>query len=173
MAGYGWEEYDARQGGRQVIHDAGNQIDITTEFVKIPGGKHGGSWGVRLKGTPAEDAPSLSLTTVIFYAAVEGFGSLSVQNDEDKLGIEDPVIMKGSSSELGDFVLEVTNGPSSNRHPSSTHPSYAEKPLDRNIVNSMQVPDQNIWQAKRMFYSLPKAEKKRLSRASLTYSLIE
>lgn len=154
MAGYGWEEYDARQGGRQVIHDTENHIDITTEFVKIPGGKHGGSWGVRVKGKPGADAPSQLFTTVVFYAAMEGFGSLSIKNEEEELGVEGSVVMEGSTSELGGFTLDVTEGPDSNRHPFSRHPSSAEKPLDRTIVTSLQVPDENIWQAKRMFNGL-------------------
>jgi mannosyl-oligosaccharide glucosidase len=56
MAGYGWEEYDVRTGGRQVIHDTGNKIDLTTEFVKVEGGMNGelayswGGLGYRMKG---------------------------------------------------------------------------------------------------------------------------
>jgi len=148
MAGYGWDEYDARQGGHQTIHDAGNQIDITTEFVKIPGGNHGGSWAVRVKGTPREDAPAHLISTVLFYAGMEGFGSLTVQNEPNDLGIEGTVRMEGSSNGLGDFTLEVTEGPQSNVHPPPTHPSYAEKPMDRSMVTSAQVPEGNIWQAK-------------------------
>lgn len=45
-----------RSGGRQTIHDPANRIDITTEFIKFPGGEHGGSWGARIKGTPRHDA---------------------------------------------------------------------------------------------------------------------
>lgn len=41
MAGYGWEEYDVRTGGNQVIRDVGNQIDIQTQFVKVEGGENG------------------------------------------------------------------------------------------------------------------------------------
>jgi Glycosyl hydrolase family 63 N-terminal domain len=41
MAGYGWEEYDVRVGGKQAIYDQGNKIDIQTEFVKVEGGEHG------------------------------------------------------------------------------------------------------------------------------------
>ena len=150
MAGYGWDEYDVRHGGRQTIHDAGNSIDIMTEFVKIPGGEHGGSWGVRIKGTPRDDAPPRQFTSLIFYAAMEGFGSLRVENEPDELGIEGPVKMAGSSNELGDFSLEITEGPETNSHPAPTHKSYAEKPLDRTIVASLQTPDEQIWQAKRM-----------------------
>jgi len=150
MAGYGWDEYDVRHGGRQTIHDAGNSIDVTTEFVKIPGGAHGGSWGVRVKGTPREDAPSRLMSTVLFYAGMEGFGSLAVGNEKDDLGIEGSIKMEGSSNELGDFTLEVTEGPDTNTHPPSTHVSYEDKPLDRSIVTSLQVPEGNMWQAKRM-----------------------
>lgn len=52
IKGYDWEELDLRKGGRQVIRDEGNAIDITTEFVKVEGGEHGGHWAVRVKGTP-------------------------------------------------------------------------------------------------------------------------
>jgi len=148
MAGYGWDEYDVRTGGRQTIHDVGNSIDITTEFVKIPGGTHGGSWGVRVKGTPREDAPARLVSTVLFYAGMEGFGSLNVKNEKDDLGIEGDVVMEGSSDQLGGFTLDVLQG-EDNRHPGPTHPSYKDKPLDRSIVTSLQVPEENMWQAKR------------------------
>ena len=148
MAGYGWDEYDVRHGGRQTIHDAGNSMDITTEFVKIPGGEHGGSWGVRIKGVPREDAPARLMSTVLFYAGMEGFGSLSVQNDRDDRGVSGPVNMEGSSNELGDFKIQVTQGPSINSHPPPNHKSYEEKPLDRSVVASLQVPDDAMWQAK-------------------------
>ena len=148
MAGYGWDEYDVRTGGRQTIHDAGNMIDITTEFVKIPGGQHGGSWGARIRGTPRDNAPEHLVTSMIFYAAMEGFGNLQISNEEDDLGIEGVVKMEGSSNELGDFTLEITEGPESNVHPPPRHKSYDSKPLDRSIVSSLQVEDANIWQAK-------------------------
>ena len=151
MAGYGWDEYDVRNGGRQTIHDAGNSIDITTEFVKIPGGKHGGSWGVRVKGTPREDAPDRLISTVLFYAGMEGLGELKIRNEHDDLGMEGTVAMQGSSNELGDFSLDVTEGSAENAHPPRTHASYDQKPLDRTIVSSLQVPDGNMWQAKCMF----------------------
>lgn len=150
MTGYGWDVYDVRYGGRQTIHDAGNSLDISTDFVKIPGGNHGGSWGVRIKGTPREDAPSRLMSTVIFYAGMEGFGSLKVSNGRADMGIEGSVMMEGSSNELGDFILEINEGPDTNSHPPPEHVSYADKPLDRSIVTSLQVPEGNLWQAKRM-----------------------
>lgn len=38
---YGWEEYDARTGGTQVVRDKGNQIDLEMEWRKVEGGSHG------------------------------------------------------------------------------------------------------------------------------------
>ncbi|KAI9698018.1 MAG: Processing alpha glucosidase I [Candelina mexicana] len=158
MAGYGWDEYDIRDGGRQTIHDAGNNIDIITEFVKVPGGNHGGSWGVRIKGTPREDASSALKTTVIFYAGMEGVGSLEVESEKDTLGIEGTVTLAGQTAELGDFKLEITEGPESNVNPSPSHPSYQDKPLDRTIVSSLQVPEDALWQAKPVLFSSMKRE---------------
>lgn len=51
MAGYGWEEYDVRTGGSQVIRDQGNMIDIQTQFVKVEGGEHGQQY-LNLFATP-------------------------------------------------------------------------------------------------------------------------
>ena len=125
-------------------------MDITTEFVKIPGGQHGGSWGVRVKGTPREDAPNRLISTVLFYAGMEGLGSLKVRNEPDDQGIEGTVVMDGSGEGLGDFTLEVTRGPEKNRYPPPTHKSFVDKPLDLSIVTSLQVKEENLWQAKGM-----------------------
>ncbi|KAL9102254.1 MAG: hypothetical protein Q9163_002590 [Psora crenata] len=148
MAGYGWNEYDVRYGGHQTINDAENKVNITTEFVKVPGGQHGGGWAVRIKGVPREDAPMPLISTVFFYAGMEGPGSLKVQNEPEGLGVAGTLNIAGSSNELGDFTIEITEGPESNSHPPATHPSYKDKPMDRAIVASMQVPDEELWRAK-------------------------
>ncbi len=36
----------------QVIKDSFNNVKLTTEFLKVPGGNHGGSWVARIKGEP-------------------------------------------------------------------------------------------------------------------------
>lgn len=41
MAGYGWEEYDGRTGGKQVIYDKESTLNLETYLVKVPGGEHG------------------------------------------------------------------------------------------------------------------------------------
>ncbi|KAL1987153.1 hypothetical protein VTN96DRAFT_4759 [Rasamsonia emersonii] len=158
MAGYGWDEYDVRKGGRQTIHDAGNTVDITIDFIKVPGGLHGGSWGARVKGVPREDAPAQQFTTVVFYAGLEGLGNLQVENEPDTLGLEGDVKLKGYTPDLGSFTIDVTTGPESNEHPQHSHPSYAEKPLDRTLVTSLQLPSEHLWQTRPLLFTVMKPE---------------
>lgn len=156
MAGYGWDEYDARNGGIQTIHDAGNSIDITTSFVKMQGGNHGGSWAVRIKGVPRADAPPALKTTVVFYASLEGLGTLGVVNERQEDGFEGDVILQGVSDGLGEYKLVVTKGEGA--HPAPSHPSYAENPLDRTIARSITVPEELLWQAKNLMFREIKQE---------------
>lgn len=157
MAGYGWEEYDVRNGGRQVIHDAGNGLDITIDFVKVPGGSHGGNWAARVKGTPRDDASSASVTTVVFYAGMEGLGSLEFTNEPQDLGHEGTLTIHGQTVDLGEFDIGITSGPD-NASPARSHESWDQKPLDRTLAASTQVAGGAIWQAKNILFSLMKPE---------------
>ncbi|PLN83537.1 glycoside hydrolase [Aspergillus taichungensis] len=158
MAGYGWDEYDIRKGGRQTIHDAGNSVDMTIDFVKVPGGQHGGSWAARVKGVPRDDAPPDHSTSVIFFAALEGLGSLGVETEVDPRGFEDNVKLTGSTLDLGDFAIDVTAGPASNEHPEHTHPTWEDKPLDRTFVSSATMPPEHLWQTKVIMFAQMKNE---------------
>lgn len=149
MAGYGWDEYDARNGGRQTIHDQENHIDITTDFVKIPGGSHGGSWAARIKGTLREDAPQDLKTTVVYAVNLEGAGTLELENEVDPLGYEGTITFQGETEQHSRFKLEITEGPQTNNHPFVDHPSYQIKPLDRTILNGMPIPVEQTWHSKR------------------------
>lgn len=157
MTGYGWDEYDIRKGGRETIHDAGNNLDLTIDFIKVPGGQHGGSWGFRVKGTPS-DGNKHQPTSMVFYTTLEGLGHLGVETDSTEEGIKGDVRLEGSSLELGDFTIDVSNGPSTNAHPRYGHPSSKDKPLDRSIVSSVAFPDDQLWQAKGIFFTQLKGE---------------
>lgn len=148
MAGYGWDEYDVRTGGRETIHDTGNTLDLTIDFIKVPGGNNGGSWGARIKGQPQSDAPADQITTLIFYTANEGTGSLQVAGEPELLGYKGDVRISGSTEELGDFNIDVTNGPATNAHPPRKHASYDDKPLDRTMVSSLDAPSHVLWHGK-------------------------
>src|SRR5271156_6232459 len=157
MAGYGWEEYDIRNGGRQVIHDAGNGLDLTIDFIKVPGGYHGGNWAARIKGVPREDSSPNAVTTVVFYAGMEGLGSFEFKNEPQDLGHEGAVILEGQTGELGNFDISITPGPD-NSSPARSHESWDQKPLDRTLAASAQIPVEAIWQAKNVMFSIMKPE---------------
>ena len=157
MAGYGWEEYDVRNGGRQIIHDAGNTIDLTIDFVKTEGSSMEG-WAARITGEPREDAPGDLMTTVVFYVGMEGFGSLDFANEQDDLGQKGTVTLQGQTADLGDFKIDITRGPDSNTAPKHQHPSWDSKPLDRTMASSMRVPSDALWQAKSILFTNMKNE---------------
>lgn len=155
MAGYGWDEYDTRKGGVQTVHDAGNQIDMTTSFIKIPGGAYGGSWAARVKGQPRADAPGDLKTTVVFYASTEGLGNvLEVADPGEANGFVGPVTLKGASPGLGDYKLVVTKG--SGQSPTSDHPISAKRDASKTMVKSLTVPEEHVWQAKQILFQLLK-----------------
>ena len=74
-------------------------MQVTTEFLKVPGGNNGGSWAARIKGVPLDDSEFvcqgkvkslneqktelLSRTSFIFYAGMEGLGGIEMITDED------------------------------------------------------------------------------------------
>ncbi|KAI1406522.1 glycoside hydrolase family 63 protein [Hypoxylon fuscum] len=156
MAGYGWDEYDTRKGGIQHIHDAGNKVDITTEFVKIPGGGHGGSWAARIKGEPRDDAPPDLKTTVVFFITSEALGeTVDVAEGGDEHGFDDDVTFVGQSEALGKYKLAVTKGKGD--HPRSEHPISAQRDLDKTIVQSLNFPAEHLWQAKAILFQQLKA----------------
>lgn len=159
MKGYGWEQYDPRKGGRQVFHDQKEQkIELTTKFVKTSDGK---SWAIRVKGVPAkghEDA----LTTIVFYAGLEGNPAISQlilkrKSDNHRIeGIDGDVELKGHSLELGDFDLSITeNGDPKGEPNSYPRKSYHPEGKRFNPAGSrhvsLNVPNDNVWQARDIF----------------------
>lgn len=146
MHGYGWDEYDARVGGVQSIHDLGNRIDITTTFVKVPGGAHGGSWAARIKGQLMPEAPKNTKTMLFYYIAQDGEGDLEVDGEGTEFGFEDDVSFKGNSKALGDYSLVVTKGKGKN--PTNGHELLKDRHGDKTIVLSAQVPAEVSWQGK-------------------------
>lgn len=52
LDGYTFTHHDPREGAVQVIKDSQNNVELTIEWLKVPGGDHGGSWAARIKGEP-------------------------------------------------------------------------------------------------------------------------
>ncbi|CAI9611293.1 unnamed protein product [Staurois parvus] len=62
LARYGWLMHDGVNFGVQEIKDKG--FSLRTEFVKSPGGNHGGDWSWRITGTP-ESPPGQLLSPLL------------------------------------------------------------------------------------------------------------
>ena len=99
---YTWTQFDAREGGIQILKDSQNNVQVTTELLMVDGGEHGGSWAARIKGKPIvkgiifhprprQPRPHRcafpgrpSRTSFIFYAGLEGMGGLDLETDENE-----------------------------------------------------------------------------------------
>jgi mannosyl-oligosaccharide glucosidase len=147
MGGYSWNMYDTRTGGIQTIHDSGNHVDITTEFIKAPDGE---SWGVRVTGVPRADAPigQLVKTAVIFHIAMEdmktkeyGGGTMKILDckpSNPSIGGEGvDAACHGYDAALGRFAIRASG-------------NERNKVLEGTSVKSIRVPEENLWQAKGM-----------------------
>ncbi|GJE97097.1 glycoside hydrolase family 63 protein [Phanerochaete sordida] len=144
---YTWTEFDAREGGVQVIKDSMNNVKLTTEFLKIPGGQHGGSWAARIKGEPI-DPDRISRISTVFYMGLEGVGGLEMETDEDENGLEGPVVFAGSSVELDEFTIRIVDGPDNTAVTTGMHAEAFAHRSGKTHFAGYRVPAGNIWQAK-------------------------
>lgn len=102
---YTWAEHDGRTWGRQVLEDTGTNWRIETEHIKFPGGEHGGSWAVRIRGSPLS-ATRLARAAFTFYAGLEGLGTLKLEGELHREGLSQASLI-GDSPELGEFTLRI------------------------------------------------------------------
>ncbi|KAK5829595.1 glycoside hydrolase [Linnemannia elongata] len=99
---YGWLKHDGRTFGTQELKDTRNNVDLTTEFIKVPGGNHGGSWAVRISGKPLRKGEPMSIST-LYYIGLDGDGQLNV--DAARYNVKAPIV--GNAKELGDFDITI------------------------------------------------------------------
>ncbi|RIB03101.1 Glycoside Hydrolase Family 63 protein [Gigaspora rosea] len=152
---YSYKKHDGRDFALQTITDAENNVILTTEFLKVSGGGHGGDWAVRISGKPiSEDKPSG--LSILYYLGLEGDGSIDLESRLDQSGLDNPVELSGETPDLGQFAIKIVDGPD-NRIPRSaalkmqTHPDLRKTQYLGHLI-----PDGDIWRAKfylRGFYS--------------------
>jgi mannosyl-oligosaccharide glucosidase len=70
-------------------------------------------------------------------------------NESNLKGFEDDIELEGSAYALGEFSIEVTKGPETNRHPVFSHPSKTH--FDNSIYAALPVPQEQMWLAKGLF----------------------
>ncbi|KAK7693188.1 hypothetical protein QCA50_002754 [Cerrena zonata] len=144
---YTWTNYDAREGGIQIIKDSLNNVKLTTELLKVPGGDHGGSWAARIKGEPINpDIPSRIST--IFYAGLDGLGGIDMESEENENGVDGPVVLTGSSVDLDEFTLRIVDGPDNSGVLNGAHAQAFADRSGKTHVAGFRIPPGTIWQAK-------------------------
>ncbi|KAG1469294.1 hypothetical protein G6F56_003335 [Rhizopus delemar] len=142
IEGYGYHQHDGREFASQVINDTLSNIEIHTDFIKVPEGKHGGDWGVRISGKPV-NGQEFSATSLLFYVGVEGEGSIDIMSKLSKKGLESPVRLEGDTPELGDFEIQIVEGPL-NRY----FGQGIQQDLSLTQWLGKEVPKGKIWRAK-------------------------
>ncbi|CUM64745.1 uncharacterized protein PRCAT00002356001 [Priceomyces carsonii] len=155
-----WITYDPRTGGRQILSDNDNHIDIVTDFVKSDDGY---SWGVRIHSTPHPGYENIKIS-FIWYSGLESeekiedgevskSGHFRLKNKKNVLGHDSNVTLEGFSEELGIFEMTITDGPIKNRHPKL---KLIDPELDpaKSHHFSLVVPNDNVWKAKDIFMTM-------------------
>ncbi|KIM49430.1 glycoside hydrolase family 63 protein [Hebeloma cylindrosporum] len=143
---YTWTEYDTREGGVQVIKDSFNNVKLTTEFLKVAGGDHGGSWAARIKGEPLDKAKITRIST-IFYFGLEGIGGLNMETDENENGISGEIKLAGSTPQLDDFTIRVVDGPENRAVVGGPHADAFKDRIGKTHFVGRPVKNGDIWQA--------------------------
>ncbi|AET37655.1 mannosyl-oligosaccharide glucosidase Ecym_1427 [Eremothecium cymbalariae DBVPG len=148
MAKYGWELYDPRVGGKQVIIDKENNMNLTIYFVKSQDGQN---WGFRVRGEALDPTSSLISGSIIYYMNQEGDRATNYLLS-DKYGLDKAKQLHGMSAELGEYEVQIftTKG-----HPYSLAEAITPDcdPSTTSHV-SMTVPGEETWKAKEIFKML-------------------
>ncbi|KAI9287289.1 glycoside hydrolase [Umbelopsis sp. AD052] len=145
LHGYGYFKHDGRSFAFQKMKDPYTDIELTTEFIKVPGGRYGGEWGVRIKGKPLTEGAN-PVTNLVFYVGLEGDGGIDIVSKLKSDGLKSPVKMEGDSPELGDFAIQFAEG-AANTAPRSG----LQKDLTKTFYWGFQAPEDEIWKTKDFF----------------------
>lgn len=143
LQSYEWQQHDGRTYARQLLKDTPNNVDITTELIKIPGGVNGGSWTVRIKGSAEPHVK----TSLLYYFGLEGKGHLNLDNKVTDSGVKGDVELSGKTPELGEYKIKFETGlheaPVALRH----QDAYA-KSLENWQALGLFIPDGQQWRAR-------------------------
>ena len=143
--GFGWEHYDPRFGGCQIMRDNELGIDISTDFVKTDDG----NWALRVRGTPRKGYEAKTIS-IIYYTSLEGPNSMlasATGYKDEGFPPGESIKLFGQSMELGGFDLDITDGPSTNVHKRIKKSQMLEPDMNPRMTHymSLNVPDDNAW----------------------------
>lgn len=85
-----------------------------------------------------------------YYIGQEGKGELTAQGEGNELGYKGDVTFTGKSESLGEYKLVFTEG--KGKYPVGSHEISASRPGDVTLVNSAEVSEDALWQAKPLLF---------------------
>ncbi|KAH3901747.1 related to Mannosyl-oligosaccharide glucosidase [Saccharomycodes ludwigii] len=140
---FSWELYDPRLGGKEVIIDSENNVNLTLSFAKTD---DGANWGVHVHGEPLDPTKSQTLS-LVFYADQGGDNSALIRNPY----FQDSIVLEGESEELGPYQMKIESITGNFHKVGSRYPSVD---MSRPLHESITVPLDHAWQAKNIYQTL-------------------
>lgn len=152
LDGYGFDKHDGRNFASHFLRDQLNNVDLRIQMLKVPGGEHGGSWALRIKGDKLhQERPSI--ISLVNYFGLDGLGSFQLENEEDEEGIDGEVKLSGSINQLGDFTIRIQDSPTNKVFVPMRHGDDFGDKLSRTQFLGVQTPTGSVWKAKQSILS--------------------
>lgn len=134
------------------MHDAGNELDLTTEFVKKHEGQEAGNWALRVRGIPRKHTKKGSRMQVVFYVGMEKMKECvrcEMEATAEEKGMGDDVEVEEVGIRikhpgLGRAEMRITNLKSQRR----TKRAPVTGKHESMAVKSANVTEDEIWQSK-------------------------
>ncbi|EDO16155.1 hypothetical protein Kpol_1026p1, partial [Vanderwaltozyma polyspora DSM 70294] len=151
MSKYSWEIYDPRIGGKEVIIDETNNMNVTFTFVKS---RNGENWAVRVNGKPIDASRPSTASMIIYFSQngeEDGSKLVKIANDDSN-----NISFNGLSKELGSYKLSF-NDNYGTYFVDPSLPSMEVAPgsdSSRTSHVSLRVPDKETWKAKDIYQTL-------------------
>ncbi|GAA5835928.1 hypothetical protein JCM5353_003090 [Sporobolomyces roseus] len=145
---YTYTEHDARTGGKEVIKDPLNNVELSISFLKVPGDSHGGSWAVRIAGRPLRKDQMSRISLINYFGNDGPLGFLEMENAESEEGLEGEVRLRGSSQGLGDYTIRIVNHKDNSDITPGPHAGDFPGHLERTHFLGTAAPAGQVWQAK-------------------------
>ncbi|CCD24683.1 mannosyl-oligosaccharide glucosidase NDAI_0D03690 [Naumovozyma dairenensis CBS 421] len=149
MKKYGWNAFDPRIGGEEVIIDEENNVNLSLSFVKSHDGLN---WALRVKGKPL-DLNKKSTTSIVLYMQQQGDANT---NELLKTRDEEHFVLKGKSTQLGKYDISIKDNEGRYyKDPTLKSMKIAEGADCSQMSHlSLNVPDHESWKARDIFQTI-------------------
>ncbi|SCV71839.1 BQ2448_4533 [Microbotryum intermedium] len=149
---YTYTQHDARTAAKQLIKDHMNNVELTTQFLKVPTGEKGGDWAVRISGKPIDDSKLARISLFNYFGNDASLGFLDLEKPDSE-GMVGPVTIRGETPELGSFKITVTNSDSNEAVSEGKYAADFGDKLERTHFLGTTVAPGEVWKAKSVVIS--------------------